>query len=203
MDQSATTQASRTEQVKCCRKPPCFLFQQTKWPQRLIWIFSKYRLYSQPCDGPPSRLYVLLIVLVRNIGLTDVTKTAVYLRQPHCSTLKACCLLCLFRTAFSTHRHPAHPVSVPIRHPRDELCSHHLRDRQIYIYTASTATRYQEHTPYTHACGVWVSWSMATEFLAFSSRQFAHTINHQPLSTSYNIYLYYPFVKKYTLKRRP
>ena len=29
---------------------------------------------------------------------------------------------CVFKTAFSTHRHPAHLVSVPIRHPRGKRC---------------------------------------------------------------------------------
>ena len=63
---------------------------------------------------------------------------------------------CVFITVFSTHGHnPAHPVSVSIRHPSDKSSAFTGFETDIYIYIAN-ATRYQVHTRYTHACGVWV-----------------------------------------------
>ena len=71
--------------------------------------------------------------------------------------------------------------------------------RQTYIYIAS-ATRYQVHTRYTHgvASGLF-SWSMAARLLAFSSRQFALTINHGPLFASH----YFSFLSKRSGRRMP
>ena len=68
---------------------------------------------------------------------------------------------CVFKTVFPTHRHPAstspaHPVSVPIRHPSDQSSAVTSFEADIYIYIAN-ATRCQVHTRYTHACGVRVA----------------------------------------------
>ena len=70
---------------------------------------------------------------------------------------------CVFKTVFSTHPHPAstidspaHPVSVP-SHPsgKSSVVTSFETDTATYTYIANT-TRYQVHTRYTHACGVWV-----------------------------------------------
>ena len=97
-----------------------------------------------------------------------------------CSTL-----LCVFyETSFSTHRHLAYPVSWPIRHPtgRHKLCSHKLRDR----HTSQVLQQDARYIRCTHACGLF-SWIMASGLLAFSSRQFAPTINHRPLFAPYKL----------------
>ena len=49
---------------------------------------------------------------------------------------------CVFRTVFSTHRHPAstnpaHPVSVPIRHPSDNSSVVTSFEKDIYIENAT------------------------------------------------------------------
>ena len=66
---------------------------------------------------------------------------------------------CVFRTFFSTHRHPAstspaHPVSVPIRHPSDKSSAVTSFETDIYLHRK--CNKNQAHTRYTHACGVWV-----------------------------------------------
>ena len=109
--------------------------------------------------------------------------------------------MCFERFFHSTHRHaastnPAHPVSVPIRHPSD---SHKLRDRHIYI---ANATRYQVHTRYILmrvGSGLF-PWSVAAGLLAFSSRQCLHLqsiINLCPLSH------YFSFLSKRSGRRTP
>ena len=109
---------------------------------------------------------------------------------------------CVFKTAFSTHRHPVHPVSVLIRHPRDRSFStrsHKLRGRHTHATQIQQGTKYI-HTRYTHhACGVCL-WVVFLEhgggaLLAFSSRQFAPTINHGPLSASHT-YFYFSLLSK-------
>ena len=110
---------------------------------------------------------------------------------------------CVFGTVFSTHRHPAstnpaHPVSVPIRLPSDKSSAVTSLESHIYI---ANATRFQVHTRYTHmrmASGLF-SWSMAAGLLAFSSRQFALAINHEPLSASH----YFSFLSKRSGRRMP
>ena len=102
--------------------------------------------------------------------------------------------VCVFY--YSTHRHPAHAVSVPIRHPRDKSFADTIFETDIYI--ASTTTRYQAHTRYTHTCDVRVVLlelgGGALGIFAFSSRQFAPTINHGPLSASHNMF-YFSFLR--------
>ena len=67
---------------------------------------------------------------------------------------------CVFGTVFSTHRHPAstnpaHPVSVPIRHPSDKSSAVTSFETDIYLHRKCNKIP-QVHTRYTHACGVWV-----------------------------------------------
>ena len=102
---------------------------------------------------------------------------------------------CLFRTVFSTHRHPAsannpaHPAVCPCRFVI--LATHALQSqasRQTYIYIAN-ATRYQVHTRYTHACGVWVVFlEHGGGALGIFKSQFALTINRMNLSLSASHY---------------
>ena len=72
-------------------------------------------------------------------------------------------------------QHTQCPCRFVILATKNALYSRKLRDGHIYIAN----TRYQVHTRYTHACSVCglFSWSMAAGLLAFSSRQFALTIN--------------------------
>ena len=103
----------------------------------------------------------------------------------------------MFKTAFSIHRHPsitpAHPVSVPIRLPTESSAVTSFETdiysvyQVLYIYIAN-ATRYQVHTRYTRACGVWVV-TMAAGLLAFSSRQFALTINQSWTFVRFTLYI--------------
>ena len=80
--------------------------------QQLIRIFPS-AADTQPCDGPPSRLYNFSV----DIGVTDATKTSRlfcchFNHMFHAfKILRSCCCV------FSTHRRqantsPAHPVSV-------------------------------------------------------------------------------------------
>ena len=67
---------------------------------------------------------------------------------------------CVFRTVFSTHRHPtstnpAHPVSVPIRHPSDKSSAVTSFETDIYLHRKSNKIP-GTYAVYTHACGVWV-----------------------------------------------
>lgn len=55
--------------------------------------------------------------------------------QPRCSR---CCCVLFAATAFSSHRHPPHPVSVPIRHPREKS---YLRVRNFEPDTFTASTR--------------------------------------------------------------
>ena len=106
---------------------------------------------------------------------------------------------CVFKTVFCTHRHPAstnpaHPVSVPIRHPSDKsfaVTSFETSQMQQY-------TRYIRVIPTRVACGLF-SWSMAAGLLALPSRQFALTINHGPLFASH----YFSFLSKRSGRRMP
>ena len=63
----------------------------------------------------------------------------------------------VFRTVFSTHRHrastnPAHPVSVPIRHPTDKSSAVTSFETDICLHRKCNKIH---TTRYTHACGVW------------------------------------------------
>ena len=89
-----------------------------------------------------------------DIGVTDVTKNSRLLAvtSTTCSTLllPGCCV-CF--DCFSTHRHPAHPVSVPIRHPRDN--SSVVTSFERDIYNVASTTRCEANRRCTHhACAV-------------------------------------------------
>ena len=125
-------------------------------------IFFQVPLTLSPVTG--RRLYYTIFSV--DIGVTP--KTAVSLC--HFNQMFHAGDCCVFKTVFSTHRHPAstvnspaHPVSVPIRHPGDKSSAvTSLETDTYYIYIPgiqvfiANATRYQVHTRYTHACGVWV-----------------------------------------------
>ena len=65
-----------------------------------------------------------------------------------CSTLL--CVDPFYETAFSTHRHPAHPVSVPIRHilEREEKSSA-VTTLKTYTYIERSAARYRVQAVYS------------------------------------------------------
>ena len=130
-----------------------------------------------------------------DIGVTDVTKNSrlFAVTSTTCSTLLLAVWL-MFKTAFSTHRHPAHPMSMPIRHliNRQEAL-YSQASRQTYLYICI----YNYKIPGTYAvysrmwrpgcfpgAWRWGSWH-------FLSRQFAPTINHGPLSASHNIFTFH------------
>ena len=78
------------------------------------------------------------------------------------------CLKCFL----STHRHPAHPASMPIRHPIEtKLCSHKLRKGPIHILRSTSQVRHPD-TRYIrgilmHVASGLFSWSMAAGLLGF------------------------------------
>ena len=63
------------------------------------------------------------------------------------------CLKLCFRHPASTS--PAHPVSVPVRHPSDKSSAVTSFETDIYLHRKCNKIP-QVHTRYTHACGVWV-----------------------------------------------
>ena len=115
-------------------------------------IFFQVPLTLSPVTG--RRLYYTIFSV--DIGVTP--KTAVSLC--HFNQMFHAGDCCVFKTVFSTHRHPAstvnspaHPVSVPIRHPGDKSSAVTSLETDIYLH------RKRNKTPggtYTHACGVWV-----------------------------------------------
>ena len=118
-----------------------------------------------------------------DIGVTDVTKNS----RLFAVTSTTCSTLLLA----ATHRYPAstssaHPVSVPIRHPRDKSSVFTSFETGIYLYIA--------HTGYTRCA--WrlgcFFWSKVAGLLAFSSRQLALTINHGPSSASHDFLFFLP-----------
>ena len=156
-------------------------------------IFFQVPLTLSPVTG--RRLYYTIFSV--DIGVTP--KTAVSLC--HFNQMFHAGDCCVFKTVFSTHRHPAstvnspaHPVSVPIRHPGDKssaVTSLETDTYYIYIYLVyKYSSQMQQDTRYIRgilmrvASGLF-SWSMAAGLLAFSSRQFALAINHGPLSASH------------------
>ena len=109
----------------------------------------------------------------------------------------------MYRTVFSTHRHPAstnpaHPVSVPIRYPSDKSSAVTSFEADIYLHRKCNKIRgkYISGILMRVASGLF-SWSMAAGLLAFSSRQFALTIDHEPLSASH----YFSFLSKRSGRR--
>ena len=87
----------------------------------------------------------------------------------------------VFRTVFSTHRHPAstnpaHPVSVPIRHPSDKSSAITSFETDILTSQMQQDTGYILRGILMRVASGMFSWSMAAGLLAFSSRQFALTI---------------------------
>ena len=137
---------------------------------------------TQPCDGPPSRRFFFRLEYLE--GVADVTKNC----RLFAATSTTCSmLLCVFySTAVSTHLHPAHPVSAPIRHPiYRELFSHKLRDRHIHGKCCGKIL--DAYGIPMHVLSGLFSCSVAAGLLACSSRQFAPTINHEPLSASHNV----------------
>ena len=113
--------------------------------------------------------------------MTDVTKNSrlFAVTSTTCSTL----LLAVFFHPST----PSTPTQCPLRADssswrKKKLCSHKIRDRHI-LYIESTYN--YQHTRYTggilmrcHVASGLFSWSMAAGLFAFSSRQFAPTINH-------------------------
>ena len=91
------------------------------------------------------------------------------------------------------------PCRFVILATKKALNSHKHRDR--HIYTSQIQDTSYIHTRYAHACGVCglFSWRMAAGLLAFSSRQFALTIKHGPLSASH----YFSFLSKRSGRRMP
>ena len=75
--------------------------------------------------------------------MSDVTKNS----RLFAVTVPRCCLLRVLETVFSTHRHPAHPVSVPIRHPSDKSSVVTSFETDIYI----PGTRKYNKKPSTYA----------------------------------------------------
>ena len=109
--------------------------------------------------------------------------------QPHVPHYCLLCALMLF--APIDIQHTTHQVSVPIRHPRDKkLCSQKLRDRHTRTWQVQD-TRYVHVNILMHVASRLFSWSTAAGLLAFSSRQFARTINHGPLSASHIICIFH------------
>ena len=149
--------------------------------QHLFFDIPINEFIKQPSAAvwPPS-------TLLWNVGVTDVTKNCrlFAVASTTCSTLLL--LAVCVETDFSTHHHPAHPVPVPIRHPRDS--SSVAPNFETDIYTSQVQqpdTRYIRGILMYVASGLF-SWSMAAGLVAFSSRQFAPTINHGPPSASHN-----------------
>ena len=73
-----------------------------------------------------------------DIGVADVTKSSrlFAVTSTICSTLLLA--VCVFKTAFPTHPHPAlvpaHPVSVPIRYPSDKSSVVTSFETDMYIH---------------------------------------------------------------------
>ena len=69
------------------------------------------------------------------------------------------CMCVFYQTVFSPIDipYPSHPLSVPIRHPRERkknICSNKVRDRYIRRECYKQDTR---RIRYAHACGVWAA----------------------------------------------
>ena len=105
--------------------------------QQLSRIFPKYTADTQPCDGPPSRLYYFSV----GIGVTDVTKNSrlFAVTSTTCSTLLKELVVAVFSPPINIKQalySPAHPVvSVPIRHPSDKESSVYTRGQSAQQYT--------------------------------------------------------------------
>ena len=100
-----------------------------------------------------------------NSRLSAVTSTT-------CSTLLLA--VCVFKTVFFTHRHPAHPVSVPIRHPREISYVVTSFETDVYIYTSQVLqdTRYirgilMHVASGLFSCGAWRRGSWYFQVLNF------------------------------------
>ena len=120
-----------------------------------------------------------------DIGVTDCRN----LKQPslccHFNHMFHAAACFVFRTVFSTHRHPAstnpaHPVSVPIRHPSDKSSAITSFETDILTSQMQQDTGYILRGILMRVASGMFSWSMAAGLLAFSSRQFALTIKHGP-----------------------
>ena len=142
-------------------------------------IFFQVPLTLSPVTG--RRLYYTIFSV--DIGVTP--KTAVSLC--HFNQMFHAGDCCVFKTVFSTHRHPAstvnspaHPVSVPIRHPGDKSSAITSFETDILTSQMQQDTGYILRGILMRVASGMFSWSMAAGLLAFSSRQFALTIKHGP-----------------------
>ena len=117
---------SRQGRVQCCRDTlydyfvlfSSSLFERAFLePPTVIFVFFPSTGDTQPCDGPPSRLYQVLF-LDWNVGVTDVTKNsrlcAVTSTTRSTLLLLAVCV-CFFHPSTSSTQE-----SVPICYPRDK-----------------------------------------------------------------------------------
>ena len=112
----------------------------------------------------------------------------------HFNSLRSALLLavCVFKLFVPpVDRHPAHPLSAPVRHPKEKTSVVTRFETDIY------ASQVQQFTGYvrgvlTHVVAGVFSWSMTAGLVAFSSRQFAPTINQSwgPLSASHHISIF-------------
>ena len=89
-------------------------------------------------------------------------------------------------------------MSVSIRHPSDKSSAVTSFETDMFTSQMQQETRYIRGILMRVASGLFC-WSMAAGLLAFSSRQFALTINHEPLSASH----YFSFLSKGSGWRMP
>ena len=155
------------EQVKCCREPCtsnlrlfisgcCLLFMKPTF--HFFFFFSQLPLTLSRVTG--RRLDYTIFSL--DIGVTDATKYRRFFAVT--STTRSTLLLAVcFNTVFPPHRHPAHPVSVSIRHISDQSSVVISFETDMHIHRKYNKIP-EAHTRYTHACGVrvvflrWGSW---------------------------------------------
>ena len=109
---------------------------------------------TQPCDGPPSRLHYFDVKY--NIGVLSRPKTE---SSPCChfNHMFHAAACCVFKLIFHPSRHPAHPVSVRLRHPRDKSSLVTSFKTDIYMYKSQVQYKIPGTSicaRYTHACGV-------------------------------------------------
>ena len=131
-----------------------------------------------------------------DIGVTDVIKNSRLLAvtSTKCSTLRLACCVCskLFPPPIDMQQALVQHTQCPCRF--------------VILATKALQSQASRQTYIRYSCGILLrvasglfSWNVAAGLLAFSSRQFALTINHGPLSASH----YFSSLSKRSGRRMP